>query len=140
MLIFMMRNAWTRAELKEMAKNALNKRYWLCVGVLFVQNAIIAAVSAMTFGIAALLVVGPLIVGTNFFFMSSFFGGNPTFEQMFTKGFVPYGRKLGGMLWMFLFIWLWSLLFLIPGIIKSFSYAMTPYILGDCPNVKARTP
>ena len=39
---------------------------------------------------------------------------------------------------MALFVFLWSLLFFIPGIIKSFSYAMTQYILADCPNVKAR--
>ena len=52
---------WTRAELKEMAKNALNKQYWLCVGVLFVQNAIIAAVSAMTFELPLCLSSAPLL-------------------------------------------------------------------------------
>jgi len=30
-----------------------------------------------------------------------------------------------------LFIWLWSLLLLIPGIIKSFAYFATPYILAE---------
>ncbi len=129
---------WTRAELKEQAKKAFNEQYWLCVGVLFVQSAIIAAVSAVTWGAASLFVIGPITVGMNYFYMSRFFGGNTTFDQVFSKGFVPYGRKLGGMLWMSLFTLLWSLLFWIPGIIKSFSYSMTPYILGDCPNVKAQ--
>lgn len=32
---------------------------------------------------------------------------------------------------------LWSLLFVIPGIIKAISYALTPYILADCKNVRA---
>lgn len=32
-----------------------------------------------------------------------------------------------------LYTFLWSLLFVIPGIIKSFSYAMTPYILSEHP-------
>lgn len=32
-----------------------------------------------------------------------------------------------------LYVSLWSLLFVIPGIIKSFSYAMTPYILAEHP-------
>lgn len=32
-----------------------------------------------------------------------------------------------------LYTFLWSLLFVIPGIIKSFSYAMTPYILYEHP-------
>ncbi|GHV05620.1 membrane protein [Clostridia bacterium] len=47
-------------------------------------------------------------------------------------------RKLGGMLWQVLFTFLWSMLFCIPGIIKALSYAMTPYILGDHPEVPAK--
>jgi uncharacterized membrane protein len=35
-----------------------------------------------------------------------------------------------------LYTLLWSLLFVIPGIIKSFSYALTPYILKDNPDLK----
>lgn len=34
-----------------------------------------------------------------------------------------------------LFTFLWSLLFVIPGIVKSYSYAMTPYILLENPNL-----
>lgn len=37
-----------------------------------------------------------------------------------------------------LFIFLWSLLFVIPGIVKSFSYAMTPFIMAENPGMKAR--
>jgi len=48
-----------------------------------------------------------------------------------------YGRKLGGMLLMGLFVWLWALLIWIPGIIKLFSYSMTGYILAEFPNVTA---
>lgn len=36
-----------------------------------------------------------------------------------------------------LFIFLWSLLFIIPGILKAYSYSMTYYILADDPNVTA---
>ena len=36
-----------------------------------------------------------------------------------------------------LYTFLWSLLFLIPGIIKSYSYRMVPYILADNPNLGA---
>lgn len=36
-----------------------------------------------------------------------------------------------------LYISLWSLLFIIPGIIASYSYAMTPYILAENPNLRA---
>lgn len=36
-----------------------------------------------------------------------------------------------------LYVSLWSLLFIIPGIIASYSYAMTPYILAENPNLRA---
>jgi len=36
-----------------------------------------------------------------------------------------------------LYIALWSLLFVIPGIVKTYSYAMTPYILADHPEMTA---
>jgi len=77
-----------------------------------------------------------------------------------------YGKKLGGLLWMMLFIHLWSLpfqvtyfisvfslgisnivftigiiisiLLLIPFIVKSLSYSFHPYILNDCPNLTVR--
>ena len=38
---------------------------------------------------------------------------------------------------MALFTFLWSLLFVIPGIVKGFSYAMTPYILAEHPELTA---
>ena len=34
-----------------------------------------------------------------------------------------------------LFIWLWSLLFIIPGIIKSYEYRLVPYIMSENPTM-----
>lgn len=34
-----------------------------------------------------------------------------------------------------LYTFLWTLLFIVPGIVKSFSYAMTPFILAEHPNL-----
>jgi len=50
---------------------------------------------------------------------------------------VNFWRKVGGMLWMSLFVFLWSLLCGIPGIVKAYSYRLTPYILSRHPNVNA---
>lgn len=36
-----------------------------------------------------------------------------------------------------LYVFLWSLLFVIPGIIKAYSYAMAPYILAEHPEMTA---
>lgn len=37
-----------------------------------------------------------------------------------------------------IFVFLWMLLFIIPGIIAAYSYAMAPFILLENPNMKAR--
>lgn len=48
-----------------------------------------------------------------------------------------YLHVFGGMLLMQVYILLWSLLLLVPGFIKAYSYAMTPYILADNPELSA---
>ena len=40
------------------------------------------------------------------------------------------------MLLVFVYTLLWTLLFIIPGIIKGLAYAMTPFILNDNPNLQ----
>ncbi len=57
-----------------------------------------------------------------------------TLFEGFTNG--NYGRILGTMILQSLYTFLWSLLLIIPGIIKSFSYALTPFILKDNPELK----
>ncbi len=57
--------------------------------------------------------------------------------EMFRRGFGDYGRHLGGLLWRDLFIFLWSLLFVIPGIVKRYAYFAAPYLLAEFPAVRA---
>jgi len=57
-------------------------------------------------------------------------------EARFSDLFSQFDRILEGFLMnllLSLYIFLWSLLFVIPGLIKSYSYAMTPYILSEHP-------
>jgi uncharacterized membrane protein len=55
--------------------------------------------------------------------------------NMFSIAITRYGRNIWTMFLMGLFISLWSLLFIIPGIIASFSYAMAPFLLHDNPEI-----
>ena len=48
-----------------------------------------------------------------------------------------YWHKVWGMLLTGIFVFLWSLLLVIPGIIKLFSYSMTKYILEEYPELSA---
>lgn len=51
-------------------------------------------------------------------------------------GFNEFGRSLGAYLLMSIYIFLWTLLLIIPGILAGLSYAMTFYILADHPEIK----
>lgn len=49
-----------------------------------------------------------------------------------------YMKTVGAMLLKNLFIFLWSLLFIIPGIIKAYDYRLVGYILADNPTMSAK--
>jgi len=128
---------YQRQDVKRYASRLFAAHYWPLVGVCFLLPLLTQVAGSVTSGIGALLVSGPITVGLSMYCLRIWRGENATLDQAFVDGFADYGRILGGTLWMGLFTFLWSLLFVIPGIVKSFSYAMTPYILGDCKQVSA---
>ena len=77
-------------------------------------------------------------VGYSYFNLRVYRGENGDIAQAAAVGFNDYGRSLVGILWMYLFTFLWSLLFIIPGIIKAIAYSMTPFILADREDVDAK--
>lgn len=78
----------------------------------------------------------PLRVGNAHFNRCVYNGWHTSVGDMFQRGFDDYGRNLGGMFLMNLFIALWSLLLIVPGIIKSYAYFAAPYILSEFPAVQ----
>ena len=64
-------------------------------------------------------------------------GDNRAVGNLFRDSFGRWGRKVWGMFLMNFFISLWSLLLIIPGFIKLYAYALTPYILIDNPEISA---
>ncbi|MGL4606019.1 MAG: DUF975 family protein [Eubacteriaceae bacterium] len=127
----------TRQEIKEIAKFEFFNNYWLCVGALVLYFLANAIAGSITYGIGTIFLLPPLLVGISYFSLTIYRGESCSIEGMFSKGFSNYGRTLGGILWMQLFIFLWALLLVIPGIIKGYAYSMAPYILADCPKVSA---
>lgn len=98
-----------------------------------------AAVASMASSIpvAGLLVSAPLGFGFSVAFLQ-FVRGEAEEDNLVTRPFAVfnhYGRWLGASLLVALFVFLWSLLLVIPGIVKAYSYAMTPYILHDNPEM-----
>lgn len=55
--------------------------------------------------------------------------------SVWTEGFDMWAKAILTYSWMFLWVSLWSLLFIIPGIIKSYAYSFTPYIVAENKNI-----
>ena len=90
----------------------------------------------VAFGWSA-FVASPIIVGKNRYFME-----HRAFDSKFERLFWSFksGRYMNVvkiMFWRELKIFLWSLLFVIPGIIKSYEYSMVPYILAENPHISS---
>lgn len=62
---------------------------------------------------------------------------DPKLKDIFSQ-YDRLGTGFGMQFFRFIFIFLWSLLLVIPGIIAAYSYAMTPYILCESPDMTAR--
>lgn len=64
-------------------------------------------------------------------------GDNRLTNNSFSLGFGNWLHVVWGMILSTIYIFLWTLLLIIPGIIKSYSYALTPYILVEHPEMSA---
>ena len=120
-----------RIDIKAQAKVNFNKQYWMCVLAFALYTVIPGVLSGATAGIAALLLMPPVTVGYAYFCLRVYRDETCDIVESFTLGFKDYGKSLVGILWMYLFTFLWSLLFIIPGIVKAIAYSMTPYILAE---------
>ena len=81
-----------------------------------------------------LIIGGPVMLGYNRFKLHRLDGEEAKFSDLFSC----FDRFLDG-LWMrirtILQVFLWSLLFVIPGIVASYRYAMVPYLMADHPDM-----
>lgn len=83
------------------------------------------------------VLAGPLALGLVQMFMTVIRkNGNVEIGQLF-NGFNNFMNAFVLYILNAVLIWLWSCLFVIPGIIKSYSYSMSYYILADNPDMSA---
>lgn len=86
------------------------------------------------FSICAFLIAGAFEYAINGIALSVSYDEPTKIEDLF-KGFNNFSRNLVAYLLVAVFTALWSLLFVIPGIIKGISYSMTFFIMNDDPNI-----
>jgi len=85
--------------------------------------------------IAMLIAAGPFALGFAGFFLKRIRGEQIAVENIF-DGFTRFFPSFLVMFFTGLFTVLWSLLLIVPGIIKAFGYSMAFYIMYDNPEIK----
>ncbi len=95
------------------------------------------AVSAIIHLVLKILLWNPLEVGCQKFYLNCKTGDSKMKDMLFAfKNRYAYVGVV--MLFRAIFTFLWGLLLIIPGIVKSYEYMMIPYILADDPTVSRK--
>lgn len=85
----------------------------------------------------SLSISGIIMLGRVRFFLSLLKKENARFDQLFS--FFAYWKKAVLLnLYTTILIYLWSLLFVIPGIVAAYRYSMAPYIMAENPTISAK--
>ena len=125
--------------LRQKALESLQGKWGLAVGVSFIYLLIIGAFNTAPhyFGtIPTLIITGPMLLGYTLFGLTISRNQETRLELLF-MGFNRFGTALVAYLLMVLYIVLWSILFIIPGIIAALSYSMTFFIISDDNSIEA---
>ncbi|MFI5151336.1 MAG: DUF975 family protein [Bacteroidia bacterium] len=119
------------------AREALKTRWGLAIGTCLVYMLIVGGFGSVKYmgGIVTLILTGPMQLGLATFSLSIVREKEASFQQLF-DGFNDFSKALVTYLLMLLYVLLWTLLLIIPGIIAALSYSMTFYILADDSNLK----
>lgn len=118
---------------------ALNNVDWdLFFTIMFIV--LVITLIAILVGLAfKAFLLNPLRVGATRYFIEAARGEKKAGDIGligYAFGSGRYKNTVKTMFLMDLYVFLWSLLFLIPGIIKSYEYAMIPYILAERPDLE----
>ena len=134
----MISNAQIRARARAVLGNNIFSSEWLyAIIIVLAVSALNAALGATVIG--TLIVYGLLMCATAAYFSGRVRNTNDyknlgvTIDAVKTE---PVENIICGLLYS-VFIALWTMLFIVPGIVKSCSYAMTFYVKNDNPGMSA---
>ncbi|MBO6082350.1 MAG: DUF975 family protein [Bacteroidales bacterium] len=127
----------TYSEYKTAARTAL-RDHW---GMAAVTALIYGVLTGFCHGFPALgffLIALPLSVGFAGTFRRLLTNGDSELvDNLFEISIKDYLHTMATMALRSIYIFLWTLLLIVPGIIKSLSYAMVPYLVKDRPELSA---
>ncbi len=130
----------TRAELKAEAKKQISGK----LGILLVIFLIVIAIEGVAnlipvvgIYISGIIIAPAFTLSLNMIYLAITKSQGVQVGDAF-KGFDKMGKAIWLHILINFFTFLWSLLFIIPGIIKSYSYSMAFWILAENPELTAR--
>ena len=118
-----------RVQIKTAAKGQIKGN----IGILFICIIIMGFLGSITLGLAA----PAMGIGAILIYLALINGHKPSAGNS-TAGFSFFGKALWLAIITGFFTILWSCLFCIPGIMKSYAYSLAPYILAENPTMTAR--
>ena len=86
--------------------------------------------------VVSLVIGGPFALGISAIVLKLYRRESFHIEEMF-NGFKDFSRTLEAYLLITLYVLLWSLLLIVPGIIAAISYSMTFFIMAEDPDIPA---
>ncbi len=104
------------------------------ITTIFSIVAIILVIAVVLSILLSIFVMHPVLIGKNRYMMENRYGKS-TFGTLFSTFKNGYLNIVFTMFLMEVKVFLWSLLFIIPGIIKSYEYFLVPYILAENPHM-----
>lgn len=121
--------------IRKKAKNEISNNWQPIFVAYIIVSVAIALTSTVIVGI---ILIGPLLFGLSSYMLK--LTRKQKYETMdLLDGFKKcFESSLVANILTSIFTFLWTLLFIIPGIVKSISYAMVPYILVDDPTLDAQ--
>ena len=122
----------SRSELKTAAKGRMKGMLGFMIISYIIYIVILGAVGWT--GIGALLLTGPLSLGLSGIFLMIYRGEEVSYNNLF-EGFRSFLAAFLAFLLMSIFVVLWSLLLIVPGIIAGIRYSQTYYILKENPDM-----
>ena len=132
-----------RKQLKAQAKEQIKGKLGVLIAVTLIIGAITGAASFLAsfipgVGLAVSIIVTPaFVLSTVRIYLMLVRGGTPEVKNCF-DGFDDFFSAFKVTFLVGIYTFLWSLLFIIPGIVKGYSYSMALYVLADNKGKSAR--
>ena len=129
----------TNSAIRQEARAAMANNWGAGVVVTIVYSLITSVVSALGYGILAIFVTFPLALGLVMTYLGLVRDGKALEVSSIFSGFKSplYWKSVGVYLLSTIYTVLWTLLLIVPGIIKGLAYGLAPYIMLDDPELTA---